>query len=69
MKITTINYSEAEFANLKTLKKDMTIFIPKGQTTALALQTYADELRLQAAKLIRDADFVDQAVNELCPKV
>ena len=47
----------------------MDVLIQPGNSVAYRLQEHADELREKAARLLRDADFVEQAVNLLAPKV
>ena len=47
----------------------MDVLIQPGKSVAYRLQEHAYELREKAARLLRDADFVEKAVNLLAPKV
>jgi hypothetical protein len=68
MKVTTIIGANA-YACIKTPTRSMAVLIQPGNSVAYRLQEHADELRKKAARLMRDADFVEQAVNILAPKV
>jgi hypothetical protein len=68
MKVTTIIGAHA-YAVIKTPTRTMDVLIQPGKSTAYRLQEHADELREKAARLLRDADFVEQAVNVLCPTI
>jgi hypothetical protein len=68
MKVTTIIGAHA-YAVIKTPTRTMDVLLKPGNSAAYRLQEHADELREKAARLLRDADFVEQAVNILAPKV
>jgi hypothetical protein len=68
MKVTTIIGANA-YACIKTPTRSMDVLIQPGNSTAYRLQEHADELREKAARLLRDAEFVEQAVDILAPKV
>jgi hypothetical protein len=68
MKVTTIIGANA-YACIKTPTRSMDVLIAPGNSVAYRLQEHADELRAKAARLLRDAEFVEQAVNILAPKV
>jgi hypothetical protein len=68
LSVTTIIGANA-YACIKTPTRSMDILIQPGKSVAYRLQEHADELREKAKRLLRDADFVEQAVNLLAPKV
>jgi hypothetical protein len=68
MKVTTIIGANA-YACIKTPTRSMDVLIEPGKSVQFRLKEHAAELREKAARLMRDADFVEQAVNTLAPKV
>jgi hypothetical protein len=68
LSVTTIIGANA-YACIKTPTRSMDVLIQPGNSVAYRLQEHADELREKAKRLLRDADFVEQAVNLLAPKV
>lgn len=68
MKVTTIIGASA-YAVIKTPTRTMDVRIAPGKSVAYRLQEHADELREKATRLLRDADFVEQAANQLAPKI
>jgi hypothetical protein len=61
MKVTTIIGANA-YACIKTPTRSMDILIQPGKSVQFRLKEHAAELREKAARLMRDADFVDLAV-------
>lgn len=68
MKVTTIIGANA-YAVIKTSTRTMDVLIKPGKSVAYRLQEHADELREKANRLLRDADLVEQAANQLAPKI
>ena len=68
MKVSTIVRANT-YVCIETSTRSMDVLIQPGNSVAYRLQEHADELREKAARLLRDADFVEQAVNILAPKV
>jgi hypothetical protein len=68
MNVTIITGANA-YACIKTPTRSMDVLIQPGNSAAYRLQEHADALREKAARLLRDADFVEQAVNILARKV
>jgi hypothetical protein len=63
MKITTI-FGSNVYVRIKTPDRSIDVLIQPG-SVAYRLQEHATELREEAASLLRDADFVEQAANIL----
>jgi hypothetical protein len=61
MKVTTIIGANA-YACIKTPTRSMDVLIEPGKSVQFRLKEHAAELRAKAARLMRDADFVDLAV-------
>ena len=61
MKVTTIIGANA-YACIKTPTRSMDVLIQPGKSVQFRLKEHAAELREKAARLMRDADFVDLAV-------
>ena len=61
MKVTTIIGANA-YACIKTPTRSMDVLIDPGKSVQFRLKEHAAELREKAARLMRDADFVDLAV-------
>ena len=61
MKVTTLIGANA-YACIKTPTRSMDVLIQPGKSVQFRLKEHAAELREKAARLMRDADFVDLAV-------
>ena len=61
MKVTTIIGANA-YACIKTPARSMDVLIEPGKSVQFRLKEHAAQLREKAARLMRDADFVDLAV-------
>lgn len=61
MKVTTIIGANA-YAVIKTPARTMDVLIEPGKSVQFRLKEHAAQLREKAARLMRDADFVDLAV-------
>jgi hypothetical protein len=68
MNVTIIIGANA-YACIKTPTRSMDVLIQPGNSVEYRLKEHADELREKAARLLRDADFVEQAINILASKV
>jgi hypothetical protein len=69
MNVTLIISANNAYACIKTPTRSMDVLIQPGNIAAYRLQEHADELRGKASRLLRDADFVEQAINILAPNV
>ena len=61
--LTTLRYPRAMYAVIKsTGGADLTVLLDDSLATSHSLQISADNMREQAARLLRRADLIDQAV-------
>jgi hypothetical protein len=60
--VTTIRYPRAMYAVIKGAGADLTVLLDDALATSHSLQVSADNMREQAARLLRRADLIDQAV-------